>query len=102
MSIQMTQVYTYLDTHPVSKYDGDFDSLLDMIHYIFTACNPINTDIIQQDFKKLGGILQSLPFNEHDVFFNTVCDLCYQHEKAAFYQGISVGMHLMTEINTLP
>ena len=46
MSIHITQVFDYLEAHPLTKHEGEFDSLLEMLHYIYTAANPIVTDSI--------------------------------------------------------
>lgn len=102
MSILISQVHDYLATHPVSRYEGDFDSLLEMLHYIYTTCNPVDSGKIREDFRKLGDILEPLSMEEENAVSSLICDLCYEHEQIAFYYGISVGMHLMTEINTLP
>ena len=101
MSIRTSQVLEYLDQHPVSRYDGDFSSLLEMLHYIYTTCNPVDSESIRTDFQQLGDILTPLSFDDVNTVSSLVCDLCYEHEQIAFYHGISVGMHLMTEINAL-
>lgn len=102
MSIHTAQVFEYLDTHPVSRYEGDFQSLLEMLHYIYTTCNPIDNDRIHESFLQLGEILSVLSFDEQNALSAIVCDLCYEHEQSAFFHGLSVGMHLMTEVNCLP
>lgn len=102
MSIHTNDVFDYLDAHPVSLYEGDFQSLLEMLHYIYTTCNPVDSQKIREDIKQLEDILKPLSFEDDNVVSNLVCDLCYEHEQIAFYHGLTVGMHLMTEINSLP
>lgn len=102
MSIHITQVFDYLEAHPLTKYEGEFDSLLEMLHYIYTAANPIVTDTIREGFRDVGHILQRLSVEEDDALHARICDLCLEHERLAFAHGITVGMYLMTEINMLP
>ena len=101
MSIHASQILDYLDTHPVSRYEGDFDSLLEMLHYIYTTCNPIDSRQIRQNFQQVDEILKKLTFEEADDINRIVCDLCYEFEQNAFICGLTAGMHLMTEINAL-
>ena len=102
MSIHTDQVYEYLDTHPVSLYEGDFQSLLGMLHYIYVTCNPIDSAAIRGQFSQLSDAMETLSLEEQDVLFGCACDLCWEHQKTAFSHGLTVGMHLMTEINGLP
>lgn len=101
MSIHTKDVFEYLDTHPVSKYEGDFQSLLEMLHYIYTTCNPVDGERIREDIRQLGDILKPLPVEADNAVGDLVSDLCYEHQKTAFYYGMTVGMHLMTEVNAL-
>lgn len=102
MTIHTNDVFEYLDTHPVSLYEGDFQSLLEMIHYIYTACNSIDSEEIRKKFHKIRSVIEMLPAKEQNELFSAICDLCLDFEKTAFYHGMTVGMHLMTEINGLP
>ena len=102
MSINIEQVMDYLDTHPVSRYEGDFQSLLEMIHYIFATCNPVDSREIQEKFSVLGDLLSPLSVEAENAVSSLVCDLCYDHEQTGFNYGVIVGMQLMSEINALP
>ena len=102
MSIHTKDVYEYLDTHPVSLYEGDFQSLLEMLHYIYTTCNPIDSEKIRENIHQLSDILKPLSFEDNNTVTDLVIDLCSEHEQLAFYHGMTVGMNLMTEINGLP
>lgn len=102
MSIHTNDVFDYLDTHPVCLHDGDFQSLLEMLHYIYSASNPIDSDAIREGFRGLGPILDRLPGEESETLFSLTCGLCHAHELAGFSHGLTVGMHLMTEVNALP
>ena len=121
MSISAFQITEYLDTHPVSKFPGDFQSLLEMIRYIYTACNPIDSSRIRADLKTFNALTVKLTIDESDQVFDVVSNLCLELERESFAHGIEVGMdadnikdsiaekylyevgmYLMTELNALP
>ena len=101
MSIQVSQVFDYLDTHPISQHPGDFTSLIELLHSAYVETNIIDTVIIREKFRQMDTILSKLPLRENDLLFSLTCDLCLEYERTAFAHGILVGMHLMTELNDL-
>ena len=102
MSVYISKVYEYLDAHPVSRYEGDFQSLLEMLHYIYATCNPVDSEKIREALHQLAEISAPLSLEEDDAVSNLVSGLCYEHEQIAFYHGLVASMHLMKEINLLP
>ena len=102
MPITTTQVFDYLEAHPLTKYEEEFTSLLEMLHYIYTAANPIVSDTIRERFQDLGHILEKLSIEDDDALHDRIRDLCLEYERLSFAHGITVGMYLMTEINALP
>ena len=76
MSVHTSQVFDYLDSHPVSRYDGNFRSLLEMLHYIYTTCNPIDSEAIRKGFQNLRTAMEKLSREEQDAVFSCACDLC--------------------------
>lgn len=102
MAVQTAQVFEYLDSHPVSRYEGDFQSLLEMLHDIYSTCNPIDSKEIRARFQGIRNVAECLAFLDADTLFSEICLLCYEYEKLSFFHGMTVGMHLMTEINAIP
>jgi len=102
MTIQNSQVFEYLNTHPILSHDGDLASLLELLHQIYIAGNPIDSGKIRACFQNLQQILDRLPIADVDAMFRLVNDICYEYESCAFSHGLLVGMHLMTELNALP
>lgn len=80
---------------------GNFVSLLEMLHHVYTTSNPVDCKEIHAEFHRLEHILKKLPLAGVDAVFRTVCDLCFEYELHAFSRGLVVGMHLMTELNAL-
>lgn len=81
------------------KYGEDgIDSVLEMLHFYYTQANPINSEEIKAGFKAVRSSIEKLSTSEIDFLIYTVCDLCLQHEKLAFIEGIKVGFKLNAEI----
>ena len=102
MSINIEQVMAYLDTHPVGLYEGDFRSLLEILHGIFAESSPVDSGQLRAKYGELEGFLKHLTFEEADTVNTLVCSLCFEHEQRGFEYGILAGMQLMSEINALP
>ena len=101
MSIQVSQVLEYLEAHPVGGAAGDFESLLDMLHFIYAESNPIDSAAIREHFRSVDELLDLLPREAADRIFIVTSDLCLEFEHTAFQHGVLVGMTLMTELNAL-
>ena len=99
MSIHISEVLDYLDTHPICCHKGTVTSLMEMLYDVYVMHNTIDSEEIQN---KLQEVLILLPQNQHEPFLTSLCDICAGYELLAFSHGIVVGMHLMSEINTLP
>lgn len=102
MALSAAEVLSYLENHSIRKYDGDFNSLLEMIHHIYTGSNPIDNNATRTCFQTVETILLELPPEKADTLFWFFSNLCTEYERSAFSHGILVGMQLMTELNGLP
>lgn len=102
MSIHISQVLDYLDNHPICREADCMESLLEMLHDVYSMHNSIDNEQIRDKFGQLRETLGQLPAETFDAFFALVCDLCMEHEQLAFSQGVLAGMMLMTEVNRLP
>ena len=78
---------------------GNAESLLEMIYFHYTEFNSIDSESIREKFKKLRSLFPNLTLRDFDEIFDLVCDLCYEHEKRAFLQGVQVGVTLATELS---
>ena len=73
MSVSVHEMLDYLDVHPVRNHKGDAETLLKMLLDLYSQYNIIS-------------------LGEESL----------QGEELAFAQGILVGMHLMSELRTVP
>lgn len=74
------------------------DSILDMIFWNYTESNPIEDDQSKRKYKAIRERISSLSPTDYDAAFNLICDLCTDHERLAFREGIRFGMLLMREL----
>ncbi len=74
------------------------DSILDMIFWNYTESNPIEDDQSKRKYTAIRERISSLSTTDYDATFNLICDLCTDHERLAFREGIRFGMLLMREL----
>ena len=58
----------------------------------------INESIYKADFEELYQRMNGKPLQEMDEIIYAVCNLCRDHEKAGFMEGIKAGIHLAQEL----
>ena len=84
--------------HNINYGDNDISSILECLWSTYTESNPIHAKVIKDRFHDLGSIFDTLPRQQADSLFNVVCDLCLEHEKAAFIEGMQLGAKITAEL----
>lgn len=56
-----------------------------------------DSEAIRSRFAILDGCLRKLSLSEQDVVFDTLCDICTEHEQIAFTEGVRLGAQLARE-----
>ena len=100
MNPYIEKLNTYLNEHPPKYGYPSAQSILEMLYFYYTECNPMNTDTIKQGFSKLDRLMSHLTLKENDEVIYTLCDLCVQHERLAFIAGVNVGIRLSSELRS--
>ena len=77
---------------------GAGQSVLDMLYDSYREQHPVNTVEIGRKFVSLADILNKLPLKEHDQVWDLTCDLCMEHERNGFLEGIRMGTSLCLEL----
>lgn len=77
---------------------GESMWVLDMLYDSYREQHPVNTVEIGGKFVSLADILNKLPLKEHDQVWDLTCDLCMEHEKSGFLEGIRMGTSLCMEL----
>lgn len=74
------------------------ESILDLLWYCYSAANPIDDGKIQAAEKALAPVFQELSFEASDALFDLVFELCTAYQRAAFLEGIQIGVQIATEL----
>lgn len=90
------KLLAYFTQHP--PHLDNADSILDMIFWIYTESNPIEDDQSKRKCKAIRERISFLSLTDCDAVFNLICDLCTDHERLAFREGIRFGMLFMREL----
>lgn len=85
----------YILSHPPDNEDGE--GILDMLFWHYVENNAIDNKKIRAQFTALRELL-SFPPKDYDSVFYAVSDLCMEHGRLAFAEGIRVGVRLMKDL----
>lgn len=77
---------------------GDAQSVMNLLYWTYTEYNPIDDKKLKNGFAKLRSQFPHLSLQDFDPVFDTVSDLCIDHERLAFYEGLRLGFTLMQEL----
>lgn len=86
----------YCKEHPLDH--GGADSVMELLYWQYAESNPIDNGKIRNGFAKLREQFPHLSLQEFDPVFTTVSELCVEHERIAFLEGLRLGMTLMIEL----
>lgn len=95
---QLLEVLRNREAHPLDY--GDAEIILDVLYWNYAENNPIDNPKIRNGFDDLRSKFPHLSMQEFDPVFNTVSELCLEHERGAFMDGIRLGAMLMEELRT--
>ncbi len=87
-----------METNPAFGCDK-VDSVLDVLHCCFSQRLVPDTAVISTCFAALDAIVDRLHLKDRDRVVDLTCQLCGEHQKNAFRQGLLTGFHLSREIN---
>lgn len=86
----------YCKQNPLNH--GDAESVMEFLYWHYAENNPIDNKKIRNSFAKLRQQYPHLSMQEFDPIFTTVSDLCLEHERLAYLEGLRLGVTLMTEL----
>ena len=87
----------YVREHPPDYGDGE--SILDVLFWHYVEHNAIDSEKIREQFVALRKML-NLPTQDFDQVFYMVSDLCLEHGRLAFGEGVKIGIALLGELNS--
>ncbi len=97
-NIMAEKLIAYYTEHPPNLDSAE--TILDMLWWNFTECNPIENEQCRSDFRAIRENLSRLDPNTIDEVFNLVCDLCTEKERLSFQGGMKLGVLLMRELQS--
>ncbi len=77
---------------------GNAKTILDLLYWHYAELNPVDSKEIRNGFAKIRQQYSHLSMQEFDPIFTTVSDLCVEHERRAFLEGLRLGVTLMMEL----
>ena len=77
---------------------GDSESVLMLLYETYAEINRMDDGTIKEDFNELYRQMNGMELREMDRIIYPVCKLCRDHERAAFTEGIKVGIRLREEL----
>lgn len=89
-------IHKSIAEHP-PNYNGS-GTLLDMLYWHYTESNVLDNEKIKGQFEALRNLV-NLSRQEYDELFYIVSDLCLEHGRLAFIEGLRLGVVLMQELD---
>lgn len=77
--------------------DGDAESVLDILYGYYIEHGSSDNEKIMNQFATLRALVD-LPPQKYDPIFYVVSDLCIEHGRLAFSEGLHMGIQLAGEI----
>ncbi len=84
--------------HQMQPEDGE--SVLEMLYQYHSEHQPYDNEQIKDDFHALYQQMHGMTLEEIDKIIYAVCDLCRDHERSGFAEGVKIGIRLAEEIVT--
>ena len=90
---------THIEANPPNYGNSDIHSLLEMLWNTYCQHNQLDSVQIKDGFAELYNHMKSVAIPDMDGVIDTVCRLCWEHEKTGFVEGIKVGIRLFEELS---
>lgn len=84
--------------HSPNWGDCEPEGVLDMIYETYREFNVMDDTQTKSGFRELYRLLDGLTIQEQDPVIYAVCDLCHQHQRTGFTEGIKLGIRLGEEL----
>ena len=98
MKLTAEKICMYFEGQHVDFSNVGAGSLLDFIYQCYSEFHAIDNDQIRACLAELEHFHEAMSIEESDRLFSLVADLCIEHERAAFTEGLHVGVQLMEEL----
>lgn len=89
---------TMLAEHPPDYGDGSAGMILEVLYNHYNEFHRIDTAETKEKFEELYLQMNGMPLSEMDRIIDTVSALSCDYEKAAFIEGVKIGVRLESEL----
>ena len=100
MRLKLTakKIRGYFETHKIDFSTLGAESLLEFIYQCYSEFRGLDNERIRACLADLEHFHETMSLDESDRLFSLVARLCIEYERAAFTEGIHVGVQLMEEL----
>lgn len=94
----ITLMKELVEMSTANEKDTESRPLLEILWYHHTIRHPVSSEAIDSGFAEMEPLLKPLSQKRKCRMYRLITELCVEHERAAFMEGIRVGGRLMMEI----
>ena len=98
MKLTAEKIRAYFETRKIDFSILGAESLLEFIYQCYSEIHSLDNKQIRACFADLEHFHETMSLDESDRLFSLVARLCIEYERAAFTEGIHVGVQLMEEL----
>ena len=98
MKLTAEKIRAYFETRKIDFSNAGAESLLEFIYQCYSEIHSLDNKQIRACFADLEHFHEAVSLEESDRLFSIVARLCIEYERAAFMDGIHVGVQLMEEL----
>ena len=88
-----------LTDYRLDYHSATTSSLIEILYLVYVENSGVDNDEIRHNFNNLYAELKGKSLREIDDIIDIVCDLCCDHEKNGFVEGVKVGVKLAQEVD---
>ena len=98
MNISMEELRQHIKENPTSKGQKEVGNILEFLRDRYLEEHPIQTEDIQTIQKEMDPYFECLDMDASNKLFLLVYSLCDQYQKAAFWEGMCIGLRLIESV----
>ena len=99
MNLSAEQFKAFLNERRSDNGDPDTGTVLEFLWSAYSYVNPVDNAYTREKLDILGDLSERFSFEEANLFYDSVADLCFETERMAFLEGVRVGSRLILELN---
>ena len=100
MDAYIQRYYQFVKEHAKRSKSNNTLPILEQLWQSYSIGHTIDCESIRTHFQTAENALSSLSQKRQRILLRTIIDLCLEHERIAFLEGIQVGVQLAEELTT--